>query len=76
MREGISDYQNKSNRNVYFKISFVVSKNGLADDLNILEGADDELNKAFIKVFNKAKKDWKPAMLSGKPVNVQMTMQL
>lgn len=56
--------------------SFIVSKKGVADSVKILEGIDDNFNKQFLKVFNKVKKDWKPATLKASPVAVKMMVEL
>jgi len=56
--------------------SFIVSKNGVADSLKILEGMGPGFDKAFGKAFNKDKNDWKPAVLNGKYVAVQMFVEL
>jgi tetratricopeptide (TPR) repeat protein len=56
--------------------SFIVSKTGLPDSLQLLEGISNEFDKGFIKAFNKAKKDWKPATLNGKNVSVKMNLDL
>jgi tetratricopeptide (TPR) repeat protein len=52
--------------------SFIVSKSGVADSLKILESFSPEYDKQYAKAFYKARKDWKPAILNGKPVSVQM----
>jgi tetratricopeptide (TPR) repeat protein len=56
--------------------SFIVSKTGVADSLKILEGMGPGFDKAFAKAFNKDKNDWKPAVLNGKYVAVQMFVEL
>ena len=56
--------------------TFIVSKTGIADSLKILEGISPEFDKRFIKTFTKAKKNWKPAVLNGKYVPVQMSVDL
>lgn len=62
-----------SGRNGHILASFIVSKLGVADSLKILEGISPDYDKLFAKIFNKEKKNWKPAMLNGKPVSVQRT---
>lgn len=74
--KGISDKISMDNRVGHLVASFVVSKSGVADSVKILEGVDDSFNKQFLKVFNKAKKDWKPALLGGKAVAVRMMVEL
>jgi hypothetical protein len=56
--------------------SFIVSKNGVADSLKILEGISAGYDKAFIKAFNKGKRMWNAAKLNGKKVNVHMIQEI
>ena len=65
-----------SNRVAHFVASFIVSKKGVADSLQFLENVDAEFDKRFVKVFNKARQDSKPAVLNGKFVNVKMMIDL
>jgi hypothetical protein len=55
---------------------FVVSKTGYADSVKILEGIDDKFNKQFIKIFNQARNNWKPAIPNGRPVSVYVMVDL
>lgn len=71
---GDGDYM--TGRIGYEKASFIVSKTGVADSLRILESIDADFDKRFIKAFNKAKKDWKPAVLNSKYVPVEMFVEL
>jgi hypothetical protein len=73
---GISESISMHNRTAHFVASFIVSKTGAADSLKILESVDPDFDKRFIKVFNRAKKDWTPAVFNGKFVNVQMMIEL
>ena len=59
-----------------FVASFIVSKSGLADSLKILAGLGEKYNKGFAKLFKQAGNDWKPAVLNGKPVAVQMMVEV
>lgn len=74
--ESIKDRINMDGRVGHFVATFIVSKTGVADSVRILEGIDDEFNNRFIKVFNRSRKDWKPATLNEKSVSVQMTVEL
>ena len=74
--EGIKNQISMDGRTGYLKATFIVSKTGIADSVKILEGVDDEFDKRFIKVFNRSRKEWKPATLNGKPVTVQMRVEL
>jgi tetratricopeptide (TPR) repeat protein len=74
--EGISESISMDNRIGHLVASFTVSQSGVADSLKILEGIDANFDKRFVKVFNRAKKDWKPATLNGKYVKVQMMIEL
>jgi hypothetical protein len=74
--EGIKDQISMDGRAGHLAATFIVSKTGIADSVRILEGIDDEFNKRFIKVFNRSRKDWKPATLNGKPVSVEMVIEL
>jgi tetratricopeptide (TPR) repeat protein len=76
MYEGIKGQINMDGRAGHLAATFIVSKTGIADSLRILEGIDDEFNKRFIKVFNRSRKEWKPATLNGRPVSVQMVVEL
>jgi hypothetical protein len=76
MYKGISDHINMHNRTEHLFATFIVSKNGVADSLELIQGIDPEFDKRFIKVFNQAKYDWKPAVLNGKYVNVLMKVDL
>ena len=67
--------KSKSRRNSYFKASFIVSKNGVADSLKILEGINDDYNKIVIQAFKKSKKDWIPGTYRGKNVPVYMLLE-
>ena len=73
---GISDRINMHDRVGHLVAGFIVSKTGYADSVKILEGIDAGFNKQFIKVFNQAKKSWKPAILNGKPVSVYTMVDL
>ena len=73
---GIKESISMQDREGHFVASFVVSKNGIADSLKIIENIDDKFAKRFVKVFNSAKKDWKPAVLNGKAVSVLMFVDL
>lgn len=73
---GIADHINMSGRAAHFVATFVVSKTGTPDSLKIIENIDAEFDKRFIKVFNQAKKDWEPASLNGKYVNVLMKVEI
>jgi hypothetical protein len=76
MYNGISDRISMDGRSGHFLAVFTVYKSGIPDSLKIIEGIDKEFDERFIKVFNQAKKDWHPAILNGKPVNVQMKIEL
>jgi tetratricopeptide (TPR) repeat protein len=73
---GIDKYISMDGRAGVLSAIFIVSKSGVADSLKILESFDDKFNPIFIKVFNRLKKDWKPAVMSGKYVAVQMEVKL
>ena len=73
---GIKDRISMKDRVGHLAAGFIVSKTGYADSVKILEGIDDEFNKQFIKTFNQAKKDWKPATLNGKAVSTHMMVDL
>lgn len=76
MYAGIAESIEMHNREGHFVATFVVSKTGIADSLKIIEGIDEKFSKRFIKVFNKAKKEWKPAALNGRYVSVLMFVDL
>ncbi|MFI5160524.1 MAG: hypothetical protein ACHQHN_04565 [Sphingobacteriales bacterium] len=67
---------NLDGKGAYLLASFIVSKTGVADSLKILEHVNDKFDKTFVKVFNRARNDWKPAILNGKNVAVQMRVML
>jgi tetratricopeptide (TPR) repeat protein len=73
---GIKESISMQDREGHFVATFVVSKAGIADSLKIIQKIDDKFAKRFVKVFNSAKKDWKPAMLNGKAVSVLMFVDL
>ena len=73
---GIAKYNNMDSRAGVLSATFIVSKSGVADSLKILESFDDKFSPIFIKVFNHLKKDWKPAIVNGKYVAVQMGVRL
>lgn len=52
--------------------SFIVDRNGYADSLKILQGINPKYDKAYIDIFNSARKRWIPAQLNGKVVPVVM----
>ena len=74
MESGNADYM--TGKSGHLVASFIVSKTGVADSLKILESINTDFDKRFTKAFNKAKKDWKPAILNGKYVRVQMFVYL
>lgn len=74
--EGIKDQISMDGRSGGLIATFIVSKTGVADSVKILEGIDDAFNKRFFKVFSRSRKEWKPAILNGKPVSVQMIIEL
>jgi hypothetical protein len=74
--EGIRTRASMDGRAGNLIATFVVSKTGLPDSVRILEGIDAKFDNLFIKAFNQQRKNWKPAMLLGKPVSVQMTLNL
>jgi len=67
---------NMDGRSGHFIATFTVFKSGIADSLKITKGIDDKFNKRFIKVFNQTKKNWEPAVLNGKIVPVEVTIEL
>ncbi|HTK18088.1 MAG TPA: tetratricopeptide repeat protein [Mucilaginibacter sp.] len=73
---GIDKYTSMDGRAGVLSAIFIVSKLGVPDSLKILESFDDKFNPIFIKVFNRLKKDWKPAILNDKYVAVQMEIRL
>jgi tetratricopeptide (TPR) repeat protein len=73
---GIADHINMHGRAAHFVATFVVSKKGIPDSVKFIENIDAEFDKRFIKVFNQAKKDWEPAVLNGKSVDVLMKVDL
>jgi len=74
--KGISDHISMDGKAGHFVATFIVSKTGVADSLELLENIDAAFDKRFVKVFNQAKRDWKPAVLNGKYVNVLMKVDL
>jgi hypothetical protein len=56
--------------------SFIVSKEGVADSLKILQGINPRYDKVFTYIFNSAKRNWIPAQLNGKPVPVLMQQKM
>lgn len=64
------------NRGGHLVASFIVSKYGIADSLKILEGIDGVFNERFSKIFISQRKRWKPAVLNGKNVAVEMIIEL
>jgi len=73
---GIAETIGMNNRAGHFIAVFTIFKSGIADSLKILQGIDDDFNKRFIKIFNRSRKNWKPATLNGRPVNVEMKVFL
>ncbi len=76
MYESIREKISMNGRTGNLVATFVISKTGLPDSVRILEGIDTKYDNLFIKAFNQQRKNWKPAMLQGKPVAVQMTVSL
>ncbi len=76
MYKGIRKDVNMDNRVGSLVATFIVSKTGSADSLKILEGIDADYNETFVKVFKQNRKKWQPALLNGKPVTVQMSVNL
>ncbi|PJJ83107.1 hypothetical protein [Mucilaginibacter auburnensis] len=76
MYKGVREDVNMDNRVGNLLATFIVSKTGSADSLKILEGIDADYNKTFVKVFKQNRKKWEPALLNGKPVAVQMSVNL
>ena len=72
LKEGVPS---QPSANLYFLATYVVKKNGEADSLKILESFDENFDKMIIKNFNKTKNNWQPAVLHGKPVDVQMVQE-
>ncbi|OKS85085.1 energy transducer TonB [Mucilaginibacter polytrichastri] len=76
LSNGIHERISMDNREGHLAASFIVTKAGIADSVKIIEGIDDEFNRRFIKIFNQARKDWKPAILNGNPVSALMMVNL
>jgi hypothetical protein len=66
-----SEGTNMDGQEGYFKASFIVLKSGMVDSVKILNSINSDYDKQYIKWFNKNKKNWLPAMLNGKPVNIK-----
>jgi len=62
--------------NDHFLATFIINKQGEADSLHIIKGINADYDKQFIRVFNKAKKRWIPAVYNGKVVSVQMKQEV
>jgi tetratricopeptide (TPR) repeat protein len=62
--------------NDHFLATFIINKQGEADSLHIIKGINADYDKQFIKVFNKAKKRWIPAIYNGKIVSIQMKQEV
>jgi tetratricopeptide (TPR) repeat protein len=73
---GIDKYNNMGSPAGVLLATFIVSKSGDVDSLKILESFDEKFNPIFIKAFNHLKRDWKPAIVNGKYVAVQMSVRL
>lgn len=56
-------------------VSFVVNKDGSIQDVKILRGLSNELNKAAIAVV-KSMPNWTPGESNGKPVRVRFTLPI
>lgn len=56
-------------------VSFVVNKDGSIEDVKILRGLSDELNKAAMKVVKNMPK-WTPGESGGQPVRVRYTLPI
>lgn len=56
-------------------VSFVVNKDGSIQDVKILRGLSNELNKAALEVV-KAMPHWTPGESNGKPVRVRFTLPI
>lgn len=55
------------------KVQFIVNEEGIPEDINVIQGVSYLLDKAAINaIVNHAK--FKPGMMAGNPVKVQMTM--
>lgn len=54
-------------------VSFYVSERGLVEDVTILRGLATPQNEAALRVVRNMP-TWEPALLSGKPVKVKMTL--
>lgn len=72
LKSGVGD---QGSRNLYFAATFIIKKNGEADSLKIMESFDEKFDNRIIKNFQKLKSNWQPALLKGKPVNVQMRQE-
>ncbi|HWZ16845.1 MAG TPA: hypothetical protein VNW95_16525 [Mucilaginibacter sp.] len=72
----IENHINMHDKVGHFVATFVVSQAGVADSLELLENIDADFDKRFVKIFNQAKRSWKPAALNGKYVNVLMKLDL
>lgn len=76
MSDYIEEDKAIKDKNVEFSACFTVFKNGVADSLRILHDIDPGFDKRFLKAFNKAKNRWKPAVLKGKNVDVELFVYL
>jgi len=56
--------------------SFLVSDEGVADSLTILESLGAQYDKAYTRAFYKAKNKWNAAQLNGKKVKVRMMQEI
>ncbi|MCF8360451.1 MAG: carboxypeptidase-like regulatory domain-containing protein [Prolixibacteraceae bacterium] len=56
-------------------IGFTVLANGSIDNIQIKEGTSDKIKKAAFNIV-KSMPDWKPGMQRGKPVRVEMEIQI
>ncbi|WP_285055310.1 energy transducer TonB [Pedobacter ginsengisoli] len=73
LRVGDGDFM--TGKSGHLVASFLVGKNGKVDSLKIIKSISPAYDKLFIKEFNRFKKDWKPATIDGKPVNVEMNCE-
>jgi hypothetical protein len=72
LKSGVGD---QGSRDLYFLATYVVRKDGHADNLKILESFSPSFDEKIIKNFKKSSKNWLPATLHGKAVSVQMKQE-
>lgn len=63
-------------RDVKFKGTFIVGKDGSVNDVQVISGSKDKYEKAIVKAIESSSNDWTPATINGQSIQTRVTFSI